>query len=308
MPLESKAGPWRSSAAAGSACRHGPVVQLVVARTGICRRPESATASGFAPLKRLQKLRGFRDPTSTAVEPLQCCTPRGLSAVSVCDCECAEGEAALRPRPQFVRKVPLHRVPMLYADKRNLEVSLQVAMLRIRDKELVFYTENLMAIGTQAALMSGFAYMAIIMTAFPPECNTALKVCFLCSTTAAMSLELMTVGGSMIAAIYGPGLALRGPDGSMHRAVDGMVLEYKLAFLIFVTGLGLFIMSSFFFGLIQFSFWISLPMSGGMVYFSYDLYKYFRSIYDGFGLNVTVSGKFEFDAKSRLPPRPVAAS
>ena len=43
---------------------------------------------------------------------------------------------------------------MLYADKRNLELNLQVALLGIRNKELHFYTENLIAIGTQAALLS----------------------------------------------------------------------------------------------------------------------------------------------------------
>ena len=42
---------------------------------------------------------------------------------------------------------------MLYADKRNLELNLQVALLGIRNKELHFYTENLIAIGTQAALL-----------------------------------------------------------------------------------------------------------------------------------------------------------
>ncbi len=63
----------------------------------------------------------------------------------------------------------------------------------------------------QAALMAGFAYSSIIMVAFPPNANRFLEGAFLCSSVGAMSLELATVGGSMIAAIYGPGLALRGP-------------------------------------------------------------------------------------------------
>ena len=36
--------------------------------------------------------------------------------------------------------------------------------------------------------------------------------------------------------MLGPGLALRGPDGSMHRAVDGLMLEYRLTFLFFTMG------------------------------------------------------------------------
>ena len=118
-----------------------------------------------------------------------------------------------------------------------------------------------------------------------------------------MSLELMTVGGSMLAAIYGPGLALRGPDGSMHRAVDGLLLEYKLAFLFFCSGIGLFCVAAFIFALIEFNWVLSLPMAGGMLYFMYDLRLYFKHIYDRFALSETVSGKFDFDS-----PAPTAAS
>ena len=90
---------------------------------------------------------------------------------------------------------------MLYADKRALETNLQVSLLKIREKELQFYTQNCIAIGTQvlhaagsathcmptaraslppplarvptpqAALLSGFAYNGIIQVpASSPRC------------------------------------------------------------------------------------------------------------------------------------------
>ena len=40
---------------------------------------------------------------------------------------------------------------MLFADKRALETNLQVSLLKIREKELQFYTQNCIAIGTQVA-------------------------------------------------------------------------------------------------------------------------------------------------------------
>jgi len=203
-------------------------------------------------------------------------------------------DAALSTHPALATPSFLLRVTMLYADKRNLEGHLQVALLRIRNKELQFYADNLGAIGTQAALLSGFAYNAIIMTAFPPDANEVLKSCFLLATTCSMSLELMTVGASMIAAIQGPGLALRGTDGSMHRAVDGMLIEYKIAFLLFATGLCLFILAALLFAIIQYSIIISITMTGGMLYFSYDLFNYFQWIYARFSLTETVTGRFEF--------------
>ena len=113
-----------------------------------------------------------------------------------------------------------------------------------------------------------------------------------------MSLELMTVGGSMIAAIYGPGLALRGPDGSMHRAVDGLLVEYKLAFLIFSLGLSFFITSSFLFVCLQFHWFISLLVGGGILYFAYDLWVYWLFLYRRFGLTEIVTGRFDFDASA----------
>ena len=42
---------------------------------------------------------------------------------------------------------------------------------------------------------------------------------------------------STISNMYGPGLALRGPDGSMHKAVEGMAYERRLTFIYFCGGL-----------------------------------------------------------------------
>ena len=64
---------------------------------------------------------------------------------------------------------------MLYADKRALETNLQVSLLKIREKELAFYTQNCIAIGTQAALLSGFAYNGIIQVDIPSEAADWLK-------------------------------------------------------------------------------------------------------------------------------------
>ena len=53
-----------------------------------------------------------------------------------------------------------------------------------------------------------------------------LKSFYLCVTTMAMGFELIAVLNSTLCSMLGPGLALRGPDGSMHRAVDGLMLEW----------------------------------------------------------------------------------
>ncbi|KAL3933687.1 MAG: hypothetical protein SGPRY_000178, partial [Prymnesium sp.] len=75
---------------------------------------------------------------------------------------------------------------MLYADKRALETNLQVSLLKIREKELAFYTQNCIAIGTQAALLSGFAYNGIIQVDIPSEASDWLKTLVALAMTLAL--------------------------------------------------------------------------------------------------------------------------
>ena len=185
---------------------------------------------------------------------------------------------------------------MLYADKRALETNLQVSLLKIREKELQFYTQNCIAIGTQAALLSGFAYNGIIQVDIPEESSDVLKALYLCVTTAAMGFELIAVLNSTLCSMLGPGLALRGPDGSMHRAVDGLMLEYRLTFLFFTLGLIAFHLSALLFAWLEFSWPVALAMTVALLMFVYGMWRYFRRIYQRFALESDryITGKFEF--------------
>ncbi|KAL1527389.1 hypothetical protein AB1Y20_016057 [Prymnesium parvum] len=185
---------------------------------------------------------------------------------------------------------------MLYADKRALETNLQVSLLKIREKELAFYTQNCIAIGTQAALLSGFAYNGIIQVDIPSNSADWLKTLYLCVTTAAMGFELIAVLNSTLCSMLGPGLALRGPDGSMHRAVDGLMLEYRLTFLFFTMGLVAFHVSALLFAWLEFSWPVALAMTLALVMFIYGMWRYFNRIYKRFALDSDrmITGKFEF--------------
>mmetsp|Transcript_51552 Transcript_51552/g.85482 ORF Transcript_51552/g.85482 Transcript_51552/m.85482 type:complete len:295 (+) Transcript_51552:58-942(+) len=185
---------------------------------------------------------------------------------------------------------------MLFADKRALETNLQVSLLKIREKELQFYTQNCIAIGTQAALLSGFAYNGIIQVDIPTESSNWLKTMYLCVTTAAMGFELIAVLNSTLCSMLGPGLALRGPDGSMHRAVDGLMLEYRLTFLFFTAGLVAFHVSALLFAWLEFSWPVALAMTLALLMFIYGMYRYWLRIYSRFALSSDrmITGKFEF--------------
>ena len=144
---------------------------------------------------------------------------------------------------------------MLYADKRALETNLKVSLLAIREKELNYYSQNCLAVLTQAALLAGFAYSGLTQVAIPLDAEYVLKLLYLLVTSTAMCLELIAVMNCTLLSMMGPGLALRGPDGSMHPAVDGMMEEYQSAYLCFVLGLIAFHFSAALFGWLMFN-WI----------------------------------------------------
>uniref|UniRef100_A0A7S0PYC4 Uncharacterized protein n=1 Tax=Coccolithus braarudii TaxID=221442 RepID=A0A7S0PYC4_9EUKA len=126
---------------------------------------------------------------------------------------------------------------MLLADKHDLQERLKLQLVHIEDKELNFYTQNCYTVGTQAALLSGFAFSALNATPDWEEGGTWLQVFWSLSTVLAMLFEIMTVVKSMQLSIMGPGLALRGPEGSMTRAVLVMRSEYKSIHRLFYLGL-----------------------------------------------------------------------
>ena len=129
---------------------------------------------------------------------------------------------------------------MLFADKRALETNLKVSLLSIREQELDYYSQNCFALGTQAALVAGFAFAGLTQVSQPPDAPWALKLVYLLTTTTAMCLELIAVMSTMLLSVMGPGLALRGPNGSMDVAIQGMLEEYQSAYHHFVLGLVIF--------------------------------------------------------------------
>jgi len=182
---------------------------------------------------------------------------------------------------------------MLYADKRALETNLKVSLLSIREKELNFYVTNCQSIGTQAAMLAGFAF-AGLMQPLPPE-PEVLRVLFLVSTVSALGLQLVTVVTTTLLSMLAPGLALRGPDGSMHAAVDGMVEEYRLSFYTFILGLLAIHGSAIFFVWLAFQLFQAFVLTAALLLSVATIYRYFRRLMLNFAIpkEKLTTGKFE---------------
>ena len=123
-------------------------------------------------------------------------------------------------------------------------------------------------------------------------------------TTLIMGLELLTVVNATLCAILGPGLALRGPDGSVHTAVNGMMTHYKFTLACFATGLICFMFSALLYGWMQFEWTLAVPMTVVLAYFLFTIFKYFVRIYRRFRLppESVVTGAFRAEHTSDAEP------
>ena len=173
---------------------------------------------------------------------------------------------------------------MLYADKNALRTQLKVRMLKIRERELQYYTQNCLSISTSAALLAGFAWYGLTEVPFDEHADVGVQTMYLVVTTLIMGLELLTVVNATLCAILGPGLVLRGPDGSMHTAVSGMMTHYKFTLMCFTTGLVCFMFSALLYVWMQFEWELALPSTLLIAYFLQKIHFFFVRIYKRFRL------------------------
>ena len=104
---------------------------------------------------------------------------------------------------------------MLAADKLLLQSNLRQNAIKLKEKEMHLHHENFSTVGTQAAVLAGFTVTGLIEFQIPTETNRVLQFMyyFLCITSLGMNLNC--VSSTTALSVFGTGLALRGPDGSM---------------------------------------------------------------------------------------------
>ena len=122
---------------------------------------------------------------------------------------------------------------MILADKQDLQRQLTLSLLRIDEKELEYFTQNCFAMGTQAALFALFGFDKMVEArsdvtggSMGGETAFQIKMAWITFNALNMVAGLAAVVKATQMSIRIPGLALRGPEGSMARAVQVMRTEY----------------------------------------------------------------------------------
>ena len=147
---------------------------------------------------------------------------------------------------------PILCPPPPQADKQQLQSALKQQATALKEKEFNLHHSNLMTVGTQAAVLA--AVNVTMFIEFQPQnfsvedtwgeleglvvfVQRLIKFVYYVSICTAMMSNIMVVSNTTVLAVLGTSLALRGPDGSMVVATEGLYSERSLIFKTFGRGL-----------------------------------------------------------------------
>ena len=131
---------------------------------------------------------------------------------------------------------------MLAADKLQLQSALKQQATALKEKEFNLHHSNLMTVGTQAAVLASLDVTMFIEFQPLPWVAEAtigyptmivllprlIKFLYYTSIVVAFCANLLVVSHTTVLSVLGASLALRGPDGSMIVATEGLYSERKV--------------------------------------------------------------------------------
>ena len=231
---------------------------------------------------------------------------------------CGGGGGGLPLCPSLLapQRGQLHSRGMLFADKQALETELKVSLLEIRERELNLYASNCRNIASITCMLAGFAYVTLTFEQGNSETfeGASARGKWLYELVAYSSLILNSVSmfGSTVCSMLGPGLALRGQDGAMDQAVEGLALEYRTIFMLFLTGiLSFYLCFSIFLMLDTTSDWLDwmlhVALILGFLFFLRSTLVACKRIYKKFRLPPQHAIAGSFDPDNLVPHRSRAA-
>ncbi len=134
---------------------------------------------------------------------------------------------------------------MLKAEQQQFVQATNNQLLDIRNTEISYFISFFSNFGTQCALISGFIVNAISQVpGLDSTCNPAWKYIYWILSALALMCAMHVLLCTMFINVFGQGLAIRGPLGSMVRAVDGMVQETNQILIAYVASIFFFAFST----------------------------------------------------------------
>jgi len=173
---------------------------------------------------------------------------------------------------------------MLAADKLLLRSTVKQRAIQLREKELLLFNDNFNAVGTQSAVLAGFAMTSFAEIDLPHNAFYAQKACLHLFVTISICANLMCTASTTFVSVWGSGKALRGKDGSMDEAVDGMHAERAFIFSCFGVGLIATLMALMSAAWILMTLEVAILATMGISWCIFTIMRQARRIYSKFGL------------------------
>lgn len=181
---------------------------------------------------------------------------------------------------------------MLAADKQALESVLQQQSLQIREKELRFFVENFAAVAGQAAMLAGFSFTGMFYTTEDRKVDSpVLEVAYFSFSAASLGLMILACANCTLINVLGVGLALRGPKGSMDKAVREMADERQVTFTFFGIGLMCFHVTAILYAILMLGTSSAVFVTVILGFFMIALYTNGMRIYSRLALQEAESGQ-----------------
>ena len=118
---------------------------------------------------------------------------------------------------------------MIKAEQSTLLQKANIRVVNIRNLEMTYYMNTYNNLSIQSGLVAGFVLQVLtnlnLSQAQKNAFTSIASAIFWILSALVVSSSLHCCLTSMLCNVYAPGLALRGPAGSMVKAVDGMIEE-----------------------------------------------------------------------------------
>lgn len=194
---------------------------------------------------------------------------------------------------------------MLAADKLLLQSSIRQNSIALKEKEFNLHHGNFNAVGTQAAVLAGFTVTAFIEFDCPPDTNRLIKFAYYIASIVSLAANILCVANTTFLSVWGTGLAMRGPDGSMARAVDGMYNLRRNVFSLFGLGMVSLLFTAIFGSWILMAWEAAAASTVVLVYAIYSTWTSYRYITTLFEFDESDAVNFDdlLDATQTLIPK-----
>lgn len=156
----------------------------------------------------------------------------------------------------------------------------QVKVFEIRQKELNYFVGLYGTMAGISSFFAGFAYNTLKAT-LPPATYLILRLLFLSITCLSVGFEVCAISNCAFCCLFGPGMALRGPNGlkSMEQAVNVLQerSEQTLSYLMY--GLYGQIGSSMVLAWMKYDFFSAFVITCGLCVLLLLVYRYSKLIF-----------------------------